>query len=382
MSLHLPRVHCELAPILVNRTAVYKMCRQVPGELLQRGFQVSCSALLARLSTDDAEPTNRLERHLLERSRRWLLWAIRQPGLFRRTHRLAGLVQRWRHGGGTLLSLDPLYPLFYGLPERGVVVAYDITPVTDPDWHAGGVGQLYDQAYALLARSRFHIIASCQNTADQLRIKWGIPASRVHALPLGLFSLPDESAAHAASGEGQSPFFLFVGTVEPRKNVAGLIRAYADSGLFAERGIRLRLVGMKHEEGHPIMMLARSTPGVDVAGFVSDAELAAAYRGCLAFVYPSFCEGFGLPLLEAMHRGCLCLSTITGASPEVAGDAALYVNPYDSADIARGLRQIAGLGSTQVETLKRRARERSAFFTWKRFYDGLAEVLREAAGAA
>src|SRR5712692_9275472 len=105
-------IHCELAPILVNRTAVYKMCRQAPGELAQRGFRVSCSALLARLSSIDDEPVNRLERHLLERSRRWLAWAIRRPRLFRRTHRLAGMMTRWRHRGGTLLSLDPLYPLF------------------------------------------------------------------------------------------------------------------------------------------------------------------------------------------------------------------------------------------------------------------------------
>src|SRR5262249_38903751 len=162
-----PHVHCELAPILVNRTAVYKMCRRAPGELRQRGFQVSCSALLARLSAVDAEPHTRLERHLLERSRRWLLWAIRRPGLFRRTHRLAGLMTRWRHGRGTLLSLDPLYPLFYGAPDCGVVICYDITPVTDPHWHPEGVGYLYELAYAQLARSRFHIVASCQDTANQ-----------------------------------------------------------------------------------------------------------------------------------------------------------------------------------------------------------------------
>ena len=372
-----PRIHCELAPILVNRTAVYKMCRQVPGELLQRGFRVSCSALLARLSTKDAEPANRLERHLLERSRRWLSWAIRRPRLFRRTHRLAGMMTRWRHRGGTLLSLDPLYPLFHGAPDRGVAIAYDVTPITNPEWHPPGVDSLYEAAYAHLARSRFQIVASCRHTADQLQARWGIPPLRLTVLPLGLFGLPTSEAAEPIR-QDQPPFFLFVGTVEPRKNVAGLLRAYADSGLFTERGIRLRLVGMKNTEDHPIMVLARSTPGVDLAGFVADAELAAAYRQCLAFVYPSFFEGFGLPLLEAMHQGCLCLSTRTGASPEVAGAAALYVDPYVPAEIAQGLRRIASLDPTVAQTLKGRARRRAAEFTWKRFYDGLAEVLRAA----
>lgn len=379
MATELPRIHCELAPILVNRTAVYKMCRQVPAELQRRGFRVDCSALLARLDPASTEPRNRLEHQLLERSRRWLMWAIRRPNLFRRTHRLLGLMQRWRHGRGTLLSLDPLYPLFYGAPDHGVVIAYDITPITDPVWHPPGVGFLYELAYGHLARSRFHIVASCRNTADQLRLRWGVPPSRVTVLPLGLFTSPDAAGGDNPNTPKDAPFFLFVGTVEPRKNVAGLIQAYAESNLFARRGIRLRLIGMKQGDGHPIMRLARATPGVDIAGFASDSELAAAYRNCLAFVYPSFCEGFGLPLLEAMHHGCLCLSTITGASPEVAGDAAVYVNPYDLRDIQAGLHRVSSLSAEAANDLKRRASDRSRAFTWTRFYDGLSKILRAVA---
>src|SRR5262249_19519060 len=200
----------------------------------------------------------------LERSRRWLMWAIRRPGWFGRTHRLAGQMTRWRHGRGKLLSLDPLYPLFHGAPDRGVAISYDITPITDPEWHPQAVGNLYELAYAHLARSRMHIVASCQHTADQLRDRWGIPPSRLTVLPLGLFPLADAAETLAAPS---APFLLFVGTVEPRKNVAGLIQAYADSGLFAERGIRLRLIGMKNGDDHPIMVLARPTPGVHLAGF-------------------------------------------------------------------------------------------------------------------
>jgi glycosyltransferase involved in cell wall biosynthesis len=99
----------------------------------------------------------------------------------------------------------------------------------------------------------------------------------------------------------------------------------------------------------------------------------------LAFVYPSFCEGFGLPLLEAMERGCVCLSTNMGASPEVAGDAALYVNPYAVNEIATGLRRLANLPESERQALQTKARQRAATFTWKRFHDGLATVLRKAA---
>ncbi len=374
-----PRVHCELGPVLVNRTAVYKMCRAIPGELAKRGFRVSCSALLARVAQDSAEPTGRWNQWLFNKSQRWLQWACTRPEVFKKLRALTGPVPRWRAGRGVTLFLDPLYTVFYGTPGAGVTIVYDITTVGDPGWHGAGVSQLYGLAFDLLARSRSHIVTSCQNTADQMRVNWGIAPSRLTVLPLGLFSFPEPSKTPSTSRV--EPFLLFVGNLEPRKNVPGLIQAYAESRLYESRGIRLRIIGSLPAGDHPVMALARSTPGVDVLGFVSDAELAASYEQCLAFVYPSFCEGFGLPLLEAMHRGCVCLSTTMGASPEIAQDAALYVNPYAPFEIAQGLRQIVALSPEQRGQLSQRAKVRTRAFTWPRFYDGLAEVLNQQAAA-
>jgi glycosyltransferase involved in cell wall biosynthesis len=168
--------------------------------------------------------------------------------------------------------------------------------------------------------------------------------------------------------------------MEPRKNIEGLLRAYAASRVYATHGVRLRIIGSLPGEGHPTVVLARRSPGVDLCGFVSDAELSSAYRDCLAFVYPSFCEGFGIPLLEAMHRGAVCLSTISGASPEIAGDAALYVNPYSTDEMAAGLRKMVELGAVDRRQLSERARVRAREFSWSHFYDSLAHVLRKQAG--
>jgi glycosyltransferase involved in cell wall biosynthesis len=363
--------------VLINRTAVYKMCRIIPAALAERGFRVSCGALLAKIGTLSAEPGSSWQRMLFEWSRRWLYWAIRRPLMFDYARRLAGLAPRWRARGALTLYLDPLYTLFHGAPDSGVVVVYDITTVSEGGWHGDTVGRLYAKAFELLARSRCHIVTSCKNTADQMRVNWGIAPSRLTVLPLGLFTLPD-----VASTSGSSPdarFLLFVGQMEPRKNVPGLIKAYAASGLYRSQGIRLRIIGSLPPEGHPDVLLARATPGVDLLGFVNDAELSAAYQQCLAFVYPSFCEGFGLPLLEAMHRGSICLSTTMGASPEIAGDAAVYVNPFATRDIVRGLQQVAGLSADERQRMSARARHRAAAFSWSRFHDGLAEVLRQQA---
>ncbi|HLN28792.1 MAG TPA: glycosyltransferase family 1 protein [Gemmataceae bacterium] len=373
-----PRVHCELGPVLVNRTAVYKMCRAIPGQLQQRGFRVSCSALLARVAAQDAEPKTWWNQWLFRKSQEWLHWASTKPEIFCKTRFATAPVPRWR-AGGVSLFLDPLYTVFYGSPGNGVVIVYDITTVSDPGWHGAGVTRLYNLAFELMAQSRCHIVASCQNTADQMRVNWGIAPSRITVLPLGLFSFPMPAPQEAHSKA--KPFLLFVGNLEPRKNVPGLIRAYAESQLFATRGIRLRIIGSLPPEDHPVLALARATPGVDVLGFVSDEEVAAAYEQCLAFIYPSFCEGFGLPLLEAMHRGCVCLSTIMGASPEIAQDAALYVNPYSPSEIAQGLREIVELSPAERSRLSERAKELARAFTWPKFYDGLADVLQYQAAA-
>jgi glycosyltransferase involved in cell wall biosynthesis len=389
MRLPLPRVHCELAPVLINRTAVYKMCRAVPRALAQRGFNVTCSALLAKLPPDSALPSTAWNRRLFDYSRRWLHWAIRRPKLFDKTRRLSGLATALRASKSLPLFFDPLYLLFYGEPERGVVLVYDITTVTEPSWHGETVSRLYARAFQLLARSPCHVVASCENTADQLRVNYGIAPSRLTVLHLGLFDLPEPAFNPRLSTFGpkiedrrskiEEQFLLFVGQMEPRKNVPGLIQAYARSELYESHGLRLRIIGSVPGDDHPGVQLARATPGVDLMGFVGEDELASSYATCFAFVYPSFCEGFGLPLLEAMHRGCVCLSTCTGASPEVAGDAALFVNPYSVADIADGLNRLAGLDQSERERLSTRARRRAGQFTWPKFYDGLARVLIKAA---
>jgi glycosyltransferase involved in cell wall biosynthesis len=378
MTRQAQRIHLELGPVLVNRTAVYQMCRTAPRELAARGFAVQSSALTALLGPD-AEPETARERRRFDRSARWLRGAAANPTWFLKTRHLPGLLPRLRHARGISVFFDPLYPLFFGGLDQGVVLVYDTTPVTDPDWHPPGVGELYNAAFRFLARGRFHIVCSSRNTADHLRVNWGFAPSRLTVLPLGLF--PPEPPEIPAGKYPDAPFLLFVGSLDLRKNVPTLMRAYRASGLLASHGLRLRLIGHSHDDKHPIHAIARTVPGVDMGGFTNAGEITASYRDCFAFVYPSLLEGFGLPLLEAMHHGCLCLSTICGASPEVSGDAAIYVNPYDFGDVVRGLRHLVEMPAARRAHLKESARTRAADFRWSYFYDGLADVLRKVAEA-
>lgn len=373
MAVSRPQVHCELGPVLVNRTAVYKMCRETPAQLEQRGFEVNCTAMLARVSPGVLPPSTLLEGRLFAFSQRILNWAGRRPGIWNRGRSLTGQFLRWRRKGRVSLFMDPLYFLFFNGADHGAVIVYDITPATHPHWHIPGISYLYRQAFDLLARSSCQVIAASQCTADQLRMNWGITSSRLSVAYLAFF--PEDFAFAPVDVGNAEPYLLFVGSVEPRKNVGGLIDAYDRAQVYARYGVRLKIIGAMPGDDHPVIRHARSIPGVDLLGFVDAPALAGAYRHCHAFVYPSCCEGFGIPLLEAMHQGCVCLATNMGASPEVAGNAALYVNPYSTTDIARGLRRLLELSPAQRSTLSRLARERAESFSWPRFYDWVAAIL-------
>jgi glycosyltransferase involved in cell wall biosynthesis len=320
---------------------------------------------------------SRLEERRYEISRRWLHSALARPTLFLKTRWATQWLIPGASSSRSCLILDPLYLLFHRNLDQAAVVVYDVTPVTDPAWHGPGVSILYRAAFAELAHSSCRVIAVSRNTADHLRVNWGIAPSRLTVVPLGL--LPSRTTTTGGAMSRPSPYLLFVGSLEPRKNVAGLLRGYQASGLYSSRGIRLCLIGAVPHEEDPTVALARATPGVDLLGFVGEADLMAAYPGCLAFVYPSFCEGFGLPLLEAMKHGCVCLASRTGASPEIGGDQCLYVNPYSVSDIAQGLERIVGLTETERSRRAGLLQERANQFSWSRFCDGVTEVLRERA---
>src|SRR5262249_1949134 len=136
----------------------------------------------------------------------------------------------------------------------------------------------------------------------------------------------------------KEPYFLFVGNLESRKNVAGLIRAFGRLKARPEHAdTRLVLVGKAGFGIEDILNEAKHSPAPDhivLPGFISNLGLVNYYQWAVGFVYPSLYEGFGFPVLEAMRLGCPVITGNTSATPEVAGEAAVLVNPRDDDEIA------------------------------------------------
>jgi glycosyltransferase involved in cell wall biosynthesis len=184
-------------------------------------------------------------------------------------------------------------------------------------------------------------------------------------------------AAHRHGVEGG--FVLATGTVEPRKNLVRLIEAHARLPEELARGHPLLVVGPAGWEQDEIAAAAaRRRDSVVFAGFVPDEELAALYAGCTAFCYPSLYEGFGLPVLEAMRAGAPVITSDVSSMPEVAADAALYVDPLDVGSIAAALERLLRSDELRGE-LSARGRERAASFSWERTAREWAGLLGELA---
>ena len=211
------------------------------------------------------------------------------------------------------------------------------------------------------------IIAPSRHTAEDLMRRSRTAGGRVHVVPLAA-SLPS-STGHIpetlARLKVRAPYVLFVGTLEPRKNIVRLVRAYRR---LASRGAPHALVlagpmGWHHQA--LMKELALEAPGeVVLTGTTSTEDLDALYRGASLFVYPSLYEGFGLPVLEAMARRIPCVVSIASSLPEVAGEAALPVDPRSVAGLAEAMERLVNDGALAAR-LSEAGAVRASRFTWE-----------------
>lgn len=207
------------------------------------------------------------------------------------------------------------------------------------------------------------------------------PADRVRVAPLA-------SRFERAAGGTPSPrlarlsaggFWLNVGTIEPRKNQRGLLKAYAR--LKAHQGTCLPLVlaggrGWLMEDFDSLIGELGLREDVLVLGYVEESELQWLYQNCFAFVYPSLYEGFGLPALEAMSLGAPVLTSNRGALPETVGSAGIFVDPSREEDLFQGMLKLAADDALRGR-LSSDSLERAKEFSWTRTARKVLEVYEE-----
>ena len=253
-----------------------------------------------------------------------------------------------------------------GEGQRLVVTIHDLAFEQAPSLFPRPWRLLYRAGLRAAVRRADAIITPSRNTAEDVLSRTDVDPRKLRVVPLAA-SLPQGTLdAEDVLGrlKVRAPYVLFVGTLEPRKNLVRLVRAYRR---VAATGVPHALVlagplGWQHE---PLMReLALQGPGeIVMTGSITADELDALYRAADAFVYASLYEGFGLPVLEAMARGVPTITSTTSSLPEVAGDAAIGVNPRSIREIARAIERL--LTDVEVaEGLASRGRAQAERFSW------------------
>lgn len=185
------------------------------------------------------------------------------------------------------------------------------------------------------------IIAVSEFTKREITELLGVPAENICVIRNGTPTLaaPAEFSLLQTKFSISAPYLLFIGNVEPRKNLERLIMAFSALCASTRQLSHLKLVvaGGSGWNSTPIFELAQTVGNVVFTGYISEEDKSALYRHASLFAFPSIYEGFGIPILEAMSVGTPVLCSNTSSMPEVAGDAAVLVDPFSVDDIADGL---------------------------------------------
>jgi glycosyltransferase involved in cell wall biosynthesis len=252
-------------------------------------------------------------------------------------------------------------PLVAPCPQ--VVTLHDVFAAIEPRWFAPRMGWQLRTTQRRAARSAITVIAVSDCTRRDLVERYGVPPQRIRVVHNGL----DHSRFHPIEVDAEAvarrfgvrfPFILCVGSLMPWRNAARLLRA------ASRLSYGLLFVGRDIWGTDPTERLAteRGWDWARFAGYVSDEDLPALYAAARAFAYPSLYEGFGIPPIEAMACGTPVVASTAGALPEVLGDAALLVDPFDEDALAQALQAAA----EDRGELRRRGLERAARYTWRR----------------
>ena len=275
-----------------------------------------------------------------------------------------------------LHSLGYISPIVPKIPL--VVTVLDMIHYVRPKETGAFKQLLWRILFPLSLRTVNRIITISQNVGQEICANFPWAASKVIPIHLGvdheLFRIPD-----CRKGAGDTPFVLAVASIQPHKNLDGLIKAFAKVRQHLPY-TRLVLVGMKTPTHEKLLKLIEALSLDDAVGFtgrISDQELIDLYQNAAVMVFPSLYEGFGLPILEAMACGCPVIASDCSVFREVAGDAALLINPEDYDELMNAMIKVINNEAIR-SSLIGRGLKHVKIYTWEKTAEQTVSVYHDA----
>ncbi|HEX5165115.1 MAG TPA: glycosyltransferase family 1 protein [Thermomicrobiales bacterium] len=301
---------------------------------------------------------------------------IQQPRLW--TH--LGLSRAMRHDRPAALYVPShVLPLVH--PAVSVVTVHDLGYLAEPDAHPASTRRMLDLTTRWNARTAREIIAISGQTRDDLVRHYRVDPAKISVIHSGVdhqrfrpLDVDTVQAVISRLGINQ-PYLFFLSTVQPRKNVERLVEAFES----LEPGLTLVIAGSSGWLSEPIEARIAGSSASDRIrrlGVVADADVPALYNGAEAFVLPSLFEGFGMGVLEAMACGCPVVTSSRSSLPEVAGGAAILIDPFDIRSIRDGI--VAAIKPQRRAELVAAGIERARNFTWQQTATATLDVIRKA----
>ncbi len=283
--------------------------------------------------------------------------------------------------------LEPAHFGPFNLPRRvkRITAIHDLTPILFSHYHRYH-SQLLQKVFlkGILRRASLILSNSGHTTAD-LEKHYPFTAPKIATIHLGLEPgfAPRAGREYLEAQQIRHPYWLSVGTIEPRKNLARLLEAYR---LFRERvseKVLLLIAGQRGWKAEPFFEALEKHPyreDIRLMGFVPDEALSELYSHAVGLAYPSEYEGFGLPVLEAFACGCPVVCSNVSSLPEVGGQVAWYADPYREDSIAQQMTALYLLQEEERRQLKEAALRRAAEFTWERYASECIRAFRRLGG--
>ena len=275
----------------------------------------------------------------------------------------------------------PMFDLYWSpnfIPLDGIKASKIVTTVHDfsfyiyPQWHPQERLDYFNKYFFKNVKRSDWIITGSEFSKNEILEYLKFPKDKItviyHGVDHELYKVYDSSNLEVTKlkFELTDLFILFVGSIEPRKNLLNLLKAYHLLSSEIKDSYPLVLVGFKGWENKEIMKeIDKEKEHVRYLGYVSDEELAHVYNLATLFVYPSLYEGFGIPPLEAMACGTAVISSSVASLPEACGDAALYINPLDIEDISKKIKFLLHDAKERDELILK-GLERVKSFTWEK----------------
>ena len=272
------------------------------------------------------------------------------------------------------------------LPRKFVATVHDIFPLTLDEFKGSRLRRFYRKRTPDVLEKARSVITPSGYVKKSLRQYYPESSCPISPIPEaasnGFHPRTRNTDILRQYGLEEKQFYLFVGRVDPRKNIPGIIDAYLELPesirlnnllAFVLSGRPPDIEDFKNRYGH--LLEGR---GIVYLRDVPSEDLKHLYSSALAFVFPTLDEGFGLPVLEAMRSGCPVISSDLSCIPEIAGDAAVLVDPRNTSELSESMKLLAEFPEKRIE-LRKRGLERAERYSWKRAARETMEVYRSAA---